>query len=35
MNFTESDEQAALREAVAKLGNGSGPSYTTPKARRG
>ncbi len=35
MNFTESDEQAALREAVAKLGNGYGPAYSTPKARRG
>lgn len=34
MDFTESPEQAALREAVAKLAAGYGAGYATPKARR-
>ncbi|MCZ7628802.1 MAG: acyl-CoA dehydrogenase family protein [Microthrixaceae bacterium] len=31
---TESDEQASLRAAVAKLAAGYGPDYSIPKARR-
>ena len=34
MNFTESDEQAALRAAVAKLADGYGADYAAPRARR-
>ncbi|MEO8889737.1 MAG: acyl-CoA dehydrogenase family protein, partial [Jatrophihabitantaceae bacterium] len=34
MNFVESEEQAALRSAVAELGKRYGHEYTAPRARR-
>ena len=33
MNFTETDEHVALRQAVADLGRRYGPEYTLPRAR--
>jgi alkylation response protein AidB-like acyl-CoA dehydrogenase len=33
MNFTETEEQQALRRAVADLGKRYGPDYTSPRAR--
>ncbi len=33
MNFTETDEQAALRRAAADLGHRYGPAYALPRAR--
>ena len=33
MNFTETDEQRALRTAVAELGRRYGHEYTAPRAR--
>ena len=33
MNFTETDEQQALRQAVAELGRRYGHDYTAPRAR--
>ena len=35
MNFTENDEQRALRAAVAALGNRYGYAYFTKQARSG
>ena len=33
VNFTETDEQQALRKAVAELGERYGHDYTAPRAR--